>query len=301
MEKRRFGRTGIDVGVLGFGAAEIGYEQASPVTVDRMLGIAVDAGVNVIDTAECYGASEALLGQSMGHRRSSFYLFTKCGHSSGFDLPDWHPELLRRSIDRSLERLQTDYVDVINLHSPPLDILQRGEAIGVLEEARAAGKTRWIGCSNDGDAARYAIECGAFDVLETTVNIADQEAISLTLPLAHTASIGVIAKRPIANAAFCFSARADVGPYSQVYWDRLRELDYDFLKSGETQDHVLQALGYTLAQPGLHVAIVGTKSADRWRQNATTAASMSPLPAAEIRAIRDRWTAIASASWIGQR
>jgi len=113
MERRRLGRTGLEVSALGFGGAEIGYQDASLDMVERLLGSALDAGLNVIDTAECYAGSEELIGQAVSHRREHFYLFTKCGHASGFELPDWDPKMLEQSIDRSLRRLRTDRVDLV--------------------------------------------------------------------------------------------------------------------------------------------------------------------------------------------
>ena len=83
MEKRQFGKTDMKVSVLGFGGAEIGFEKATVDAVARLLGDALDAGLNVIDTAECYLQSEELIGQAVASRRNEFYLFTKCGHPEG--------------------------------------------------------------------------------------------------------------------------------------------------------------------------------------------------------------------------
>src|ERR687889_377037 len=127
MEKRTLGKTGMEVSILGFGGAEIG--DATRETVERLLGSALDAGLNAIDTGECYGNSEALIGQAVGHRRGEFFLFTKCGHASGIDLPDWDPRLLEQSIDRSLERLRTDCLDLVQLHSCGEDKLRQGDVI----------------------------------------------------------------------------------------------------------------------------------------------------------------------------
>ena len=94
MEKRAFGRTGMEVSALGFGGAEIGFENADADTVARLLNSALDAGLNVIDTAECYLASEELIGQAVADRREEFFLFTKCGHPDGLGVADWRPESL---------------------------------------------------------------------------------------------------------------------------------------------------------------------------------------------------------------
>ena len=80
MQRRPFGRTDMQVSVLGFGGAEIGFEKATPDAVAALLGDALDAGLNVIDTAECYLQSEELIGKAVSSRRDDFYLFTKCGH-----------------------------------------------------------------------------------------------------------------------------------------------------------------------------------------------------------------------------
>src|SRR5262249_21004747 len=192
MEKRNFGRTEMQVSVLGFGGAEIGFEGASQATVSDLLATALNTGVNVIDTAECYPGSEELIGKAIhGHRRS-FYLFTKCGHPDGLAKEDWRPESLLASIERSLRRLQVNYVDLVHLHSCSLAELKQGDVIVALEKARDQGLTRYIGYSGDGAAARYAVDCGRFDSLQTSVSIADQEAIDLTLPRAAQRKMGVI-------------------------------------------------------------------------------------------------------------
>src|SRR5437763_1874084 len=120
-----------------------------------------------------------------------------------------------------------------------------GAEIAALQEARQRGYTRYIGYSGDGQAARHAIECGAFDTLQTSVSIADQVAIELTLPLAQSRQMGVIAKRPIANAAWRYAQRPE-NAYHQPYWDRLQKLRYDFL-GGDPQQAAGTALRFTLS------------------------------------------------------
>ncbi|PYM94362.1 MAG: aldo/keto reductase [Candidatus Rokuibacteriota bacterium] len=296
MERRRLGRTDIVVSVLGFGGSEIGYQSVSARTVARLLGGALDAGLNAIDTAECYGDSEILIGKAIGSRRREVYLFTKCGHAGGWGRADWRRAPLLTSIERSLRRLATDHVDLIQLHSCSLDQLRRGEAIEALARARERGWARYIGYSGDGAAARYAIECGRFDTLQTSISIADQEAVELTLPLAVARQMGVIAKRPLANVAWRYE-RKPAESYYETYWSRLRRLDYRFLKSPDTA--VATALRFTLSAPGVHTAIVGTTKPERWLENAALLRDGALAPA-EFERIRARWREVADASWDGQ-
>jgi len=103
-----------------------------------MITGALDAGLNVIDTAECYEDSEALIGRAARAHRSELYLFTKCGHGRGWR-ENWRPAALHESIERSLRHLRTDHLDLIQLHSCSLAELRRGEVITALERARARG------------------------------------------------------------------------------------------------------------------------------------------------------------------
>jgi aryl-alcohol dehydrogenase-like predicted oxidoreductase len=285
----------MEASILGFGGSEIGYQRVSGRTVARLLGSALDAGLNVIDTAECYENSEELIGRALGARRAEVHLFTKCGHGAGWSRADWRPAALLSSIERSLRRLATDHVDLIQLHSCSLAHLRRGDVIDALERARERGWVRYLGYSGDGEAARYAIECGRFDTLQTSVSIADQQPLDLTLPLARERGMGVIAKRPLANVAWRY-ARKPAEPYYQTYWSRLRALEFDFL---DDEAAVATALRFTLSAPGVHTAIVGTTKPDRWQANAALLAA-GPLPAADFERIRARWRAVATGTWEGQ-
>ncbi len=294
MEHRILGKTGLSVSVLGFGGAEIGFEDASTDTVERLLGAALDAGLNVIDTAECYNTSEELIGRAVSGRRSHYHLFSKCGHASGFDLPDWNPEMLMQSIERSLQRLQTGHLDVLQLHSCDEETLRRGDVIEVVQRARDEGKTRFIGFSGDGAAARYAVECGVFDTLQLSLSVLDQEAIDALLPAAAAREMGVIAKRPIGNAAWQHATLPD-NSYHQDYWKRAQDLKFDFLQ-GDAPNGIATALRWTLGAPGVHTAIVGTTKPDRWQENADLLKN-GALPQPEWDAIRARWTEVAAPDW----
>ncbi len=290
MEKRLLGKTGMQVSVVGFGSYKMsGKPGGSTIKeVERLIGSVLDAGVNVIDTAECYGESEELIGRAIGHHRGNMYLFTKCGHAAGLDLPDWSPRLLEQSIERSLQRLRTDHLDLVQLHSCSRELLQQGEVIEVLQRARAAGKTRYIGYSGDWRAALFAVKCGAFDVLQTSVNLADQESIELTVPQARARQMGVIAKRSLANTAW--KSRQDPSDSAvAIYSQRLDALNYDFLK-GSLDGATRMALRFTLSVPGVDMALIGSTNPEHWQHNtALIAAGSGSLSQAEFEAIRARW------------
>jgi aryl-alcohol dehydrogenase-like predicted oxidoreductase len=298
MERRQLGKTDMQVSVLGFGGSEIGYESASEETVGKLLNSALDAGLNVIDTAECYQNSEELIGKTVGNRRQDFYLFTKCGHPRGIGSEDWSAPSLLESVERSLRRLKTDCVDLIQLHSCSESVLRRGDAITAMQSAREKGYTRHIGYSGDSLAGKFAVECGAFDVLQTSINIADQEALELTLPLAREKQMGIIAKRPIANAAWK-EEHKPIDSYHHVYWDRLSKLHYDFIQQRPLEGSIAHALRFTLSVPGVHTAIVGTTKPERWFENAKMI-EMGSLSEGEFGAIRGRWDDVRSRTWIGQ-
>ncbi len=294
---RILGKTALNVTALGFGGAEIGFNEVGVEAAEKILNAALDAGLNTIDTAECYRESEVLIGQAVGHRRAEYHLFTKLGHgkNAGLDYPDWAPELLEKSIHRSLQRLRTDHVDLLQLHSCDLADLEKGDVITILEKFKKDGKTRFIGYSGDNAAALWAVNSGRFDTLQISVNIADQAGIA-TISAANRAGMGVIAKRPVANAAW-ITGQKPTNSYAHGYWDRLQKLQYDFL-SLPVEASVAHALRFTLSIPGVSTAIVGTMHPERWPQNLYTVAKGNLLQT-EYGAIRTRWDNVANADWVG--
>jgi aryl-alcohol dehydrogenase-like predicted oxidoreductase len=193
--------------------------------------------------------------------------------------------------------LQTDHLDLLQLHSCSADLLRQGDVIRCLQDLKAAGKTRHIGYSGDGDDAMFAIETGAFDTLQTSVNIADQRSIDTIVPAAAARGMGVIAKRPIANAAWKYS-ELPADAYAYEYWRRLKQIDYLFLRAN-LSEAVGTALRFTLSVPGVACAIVGTKSEERWRENLGLVLQPE-LPKEQFEAIRTIWRDRASPEWVGQ-
>ncbi|MER2561032.1 MAG: aldo/keto reductase [Myxococcaceae bacterium] len=300
MMQRAFGRTGLEVSVLGFGGAELGFDEGvTDQQVAALLHPAIDAGLNVIDTASAYLASEQLLGRALVGRRDTVHLFTKCGATDGFSRSDWSARGIRAQLEQSLRALKTDRVELLQLHSCGIDTLERGEAIDTLEALKREGKTRFIGYSGDGDAAVWAVTCGRFDALQTSINVADQLVLEQALPLAAKASMGVIAKRPVANVAWRYGDGGPDDGYHSSYWRRLRTLDFEFTKL-PLKEAVGIALRFTAFQPGLSTAIVGSSSPGRWAENAALLAQ-GALSAEELAAIRTRWKERAKSDWVGQQ
>ena len=189
-------------------------------------------------------------------------------------------------------------MDLLQLHSCSESELRKGDVIEALKRARERGYTRYIGYSGDSQAALYAVKCGDFDTLQTSVSIADQEAVDLLLPAAVERNIGVIAKRPVANVAWQNGNRPPGDSYGRPYWDRLQKLKYDFLQK-DLKESVAVALRFTLSVPGVHTAIVGTSKPGRFGENAAVLAA-GPLPKDVFETIRTRWREIASDHWLGQ-
>ena len=149
MDKTTLGRTGIEVTRLGLGLAEISrQEQRGGETADasHVLNLALDIGINFLDTAACYASTEALIGSAVSHRRDEFFLASKCGHAVDTDAEPWTAELIAESVDRSLRRLDTDYLDILQLHSCDLDVLKRGEVIEALVSRSRTGQdpVHWV-------------------------------------------------------------------------------------------------------------------------------------------------------------
>lgn len=258
MDKRQLGKTDMHVTRLGVGLSEIG-SGVSAETASEVLNTALDLGINFLDTAECYDDSEELLGRAVSHRRNEFFLATKTGHVSGdFTGKDWSANVVRDSIDRSLKRMKTDYVDLLQLHSCSVAVLEKGEVIQILQEAKQAGKTRYIGYSGDNDAAMWAVESGLFDTLQTSFNLVDQKARFGLFEKAKAKNMGIIVKRPIANGAW--GAAKSPSGYAQGYFERSQKM----LALGEIPEapdnRILLALGFTLAHDEVDTAIVGTKT-----------------------------------------
>ncbi|MBW4040723.1 MAG: aldo/keto reductase [Acidobacteria bacterium] len=286
-EQRRFGDTGLTVSAIGLGAGQIGEPDVTEAEAREVLCTALDLGVTLIDTAHGYKASEERIGRHLAARREEFILSTKGG--AGVDgHEDWTPGALRASIDLSLRRTRSERIDVFHLHSCPTGVLQRGDLQDTLDAAVAAGKVGVAAYSGDNSHLVVAADSGRFGSIETSVNIADQW--NLRNVVGRRPELGVIAKRPIANAAWRFADRP-VGDYAERYWERLRALGYERGELGWTE----LALRFTAFAPGVHTAIVGTAKVENLRGNLALA-DRGPLPAEVLSRLDETWRRV-GADW----
>jgi aryl-alcohol dehydrogenase-like predicted oxidoreductase len=302
MDKRMLGKTGLSVSPLGFGAAELGFLRVEQRECDRILNGVLDSGITLIDTAGCYVDSEQKIGIAIAHRRDEFVLATKCGHKVDESMArDWTGQIVRDGVARSLRRLNTDHVDILHLHSCGRAELDREELIGALIECKRKGQTRFIGYSGDAEAAEHAVHMGVFDCLETSVSIADQQAIKTYLPRARRINLGVTAKRSIANA--CWRDLSQVNPfyaqYARPYVLRLQKMGITPESLGFDGPWIELALRFVAFEPHVDCAIVGGRSLEHIRENVRMVGK-GALPAKVVRAIRDAWLKNDDGSWKGE-
>ena len=309
MEMRDFGKTGLKVSALGFGGAPVGYLETDRRQVAEILNTLLDRGVNLIDTAASYRGSEEAIGEAVGHRRDDYVLVSKCGQAfDDIEGAAWSALAIEQTVERALRRLKTDHIDVMLLHSCDQEILKAGEALGALVKAREAGKVRFVGYSGDNEAAVHAAGLDEVAVIETSISLCDQANIDTVLPLARRNNIGIMAKRPIANAAWKDAAeqRGIYVNYAKTYAERLAKMaiapaDLGFPgEVGAAWSEI--ALRFTLSQPGVTTAIVGTTNTTNVERN-VDALSKGKLAENVVAALRQAFRqaeAAAEEPWPGQ-
>jgi aryl-alcohol dehydrogenase-like predicted oxidoreductase len=287
MEITTLGNTDLKVSRLGVGLAEIGTLTGVS-TASQLLNEALDGGINFLDTAACYGNSEEWIGLIASHRRHEYILATKAGHVIDGDKGrEWTYQTIVDSIERSLKRMKTDYLDLVQLHSCGVDVLKQGDVILALQNAKRVGKTRFIGYSGDNVAALWAIESGHFDTLQTTFNLVDQKARKEVIPQAKVKGMGIIAKRPIANAAWGASVSFDTA--HEWYRQRSQSIIDMGAIVGLPDDPILLALGFVLAHEEVDTAIVGTRNPDHMRTNIELVKSQLPISVEIVQELHRRF------------
>ena len=292
MEKRAFGQTGLSVSVLGFGSMHLNDERSSDGDAGRLLNQVLDAGINLIDTARGYGLSEERIGRYLAHRRSEYLLSTKVGYGIP-GVADWTYDCIVAGVQAACQRMHTDVIDIVHLHSCPLPVLQRGDVVRALEDCQSSGKLRVAAYSGDNAELRWAIDSGRFGSVQTSVSVCDQFNLTQHLPQAQSRRVGVIAKRPLAGAVWRFSDRPGDEAEGR-YWDRFRAMGMDpqGLDWGEL------ALRFAAFAPGVASAIAGTHKPENFQRNLDIVergpldAALQALITQTFAACNDGWNSI---------
>lgn len=211
MKYRDLGRTGIKVSAVGFGAWAIGgnlhgnsYGPTEDKTSIDAIEKALDLGCNFFDTADSYGwgHSEELLGKTLKGKRDRVIIATKVGSDfyQGYGYQTFTPDYVRFALDKSLERLRTDYIDLYQFHNPPLSVIEDKESFVVLEKLKAEGKIRaWgvsVGTYEEGLAA---LKVTRPDSLQVPYNMFMKESEADLFPQAATMGCAIIAREPLSN------------------------------------------------------------------------------------------------------
>jgi aryl-alcohol dehydrogenase-like predicted oxidoreductase len=277
MEKRIFGRTGMQVTVLGYGAMELRHlNQADAGTI---LNAVLDQGINYIDTSPDYGPSESYIGSTIAHRRSEYFLASKCGcnidETGKGQSPAhvWSRAQLNKNIENSLRLLKTDYLDVWQLHGTlPTEVPggRSDETIQALQEIKASGKVRWIGLSYKNGGAgdplfpdgythayiRHFLDLGVFDMMQVVYG----GMVRRNETAIHTAAglgLGIV-------------ARGVVKQYQPDFPERFVKAGLaELCQPGENMSQFL--LRFALSHTGIGTMIIGTRSADHLALNVVAA------------------------------
>jgi aryl-alcohol dehydrogenase-like predicted oxidoreductase len=286
MQRRTFGQTGLAVPILGFGAMQAGDPQLSDGDAARLLNHALDIGLTLIDTARAYGLSEERIGRHLAHRRDEYVLSTKVGYGIAGH-PDWTYDCIVAGVDAARDRLRTDVIDVVHLHSCGSELLEDGAVASALERCASDGKLRVAAYSGDGPALRYAIASGAFGSVQASVNLCDQQALR---PLAEAGAcgLGTIAKRPLAGQPWRQrepSADAVHAEYASRFAALQPELGF------VADDWEALALRFVAYEPGVDCVIVGGTNPRHLESNLAAVLS-GPLDPSRRAAVRDAFRRI---------
>ena len=279
----KLGRTGIAATRLGYGAMELRDSNTKwPIEdphAEQVLNTVLDEGINYIDTADCYGRSEDFIGRFLSRRRSEFTLATKCGCIPNGKL--WTKENLQTGVERSLKRLQTDYIDVMQLHGASVREVEDGDLLDALEKMRDQGKVRWIGASTSSPNLGPFIDSGDFDVFQIPYS-GFSRANENWISKAADADMGTIIRGGVAKG------EPGEGKGKAEGWALWEKAVLDDLRA-QDESRTAFMLRLSLSHPGIHTIIVGTQNPQHIRENVRTA-QRGPLPSDVLMEAKRRLT-----------
>jgi len=291
MIKKELGRTGLQVTQLGYGSMGLrgprtwGVRVVSDSDADVFLNAVLDAGINFIDTSPDYGVSEERIGQFIASRRSEYILATKCGcdyqqHDDHLEvIHTWTRDVLLRNLETSLERMQTDCIDLMQFHGGDAETIKCAGLVETLLEFKAQGLIRFIGSSNSIPNLQGMIELDVFDTFQIPYSCLAPSHHDLITAAADTGA-GIIIRGGIAHG----------GPDAEIQRPALNDAwtaaGLDDLLSEEMNRAEL-ILRYTLSHPHCHTTIVGTCNHDHLAENVRTL-DKGPLPADVYQEVTNR-------------
>jgi aryl-alcohol dehydrogenase-like predicted oxidoreductase len=308
MRYRTLGKTGLRVSVVGLGTM-VHAGHFGPMRDEESLGAidaALDLGVNFIDTSDAYGAgySETLLGQALKGRRDKVVIATKGGNvMTGPDRGkrNFAPAYIDNVLHESLKRLQTDYIDLYQLHNPTVDVIEKGDVWEVLERRKKEGKIRHYGVSiNTMEEGVAAVREGRSATIQVEYSLLVQEPAEAFFPSAQAANIGIIARVPLKRGILTgkmiaadetrfqgedVRARSFKGEAFRKELAKAEQLR--FLVHGPVQSMVQAAIAFCIAHPAVTLTIPGARNAAQMRENA--AGADIDLPTEDLKKVAELW------------
>lgn len=296
MKYRVLGKTGLKVSEVGFGAWAIGgntHGNSYGPTDDKLslaaIERALELGCNFFDTADVYGHghSEELLGQALAGHRSEVIIATKVGGDfyHGSARMNFNPDYLEFALGKSCERLGSDYIDLYQLHNPPIQLIKDGRVFKTLEKLKASGKIRHYGISiHDPQEGILAMKDRELGAIQVAFNILRQEAKNQLFREATKNNVGIIAREPLANGFLAGKLK----PESSFLQGDIRHnfpLDYiSQLTAAADKLRFLESNTRTLAQAGIRfvldhkdisTVIPGAKTREQVNEDFTSSESPS--------------------------
>jgi aryl-alcohol dehydrogenase-like predicted oxidoreductase len=287
VEKRNIGS--LEVSVVGIGCNNFGWRIDAAATA-KVVDAALDAGINFFDTADIYakGESEQFLGQALGPRRNHIVLATKFGLPMDDQRKGAKPAYIKQAIEDSLRRLNTDHIDLYQLHKPDPDT-PIADTLSTLDELVKAGKVREIGCSNFSAEqireAEAAVKAGAarFVSVQNDYSMLNRAPEPDVLPECLRSKLAFIPYFPLANGLLTGKyrkgkplpqgTRGGDGWGPKVFTeDNLSKVEA-LIQFAGTGGHTLLelAISWLLAQPAVSSVIAGAKTADQAHSNSAAA------------------------------
>lgn len=315
MNLRAFGNTDLKVSEFGLGCARIGgIFQGDANSFLRLFSAAADSGINFFDTADMYsqGESEVLLGKAFRKQRSRIIIATKAGYclptrrrfaarikpllrpliralkirrdrlpsgARGALSQDFSPAYLRQAVEGSLRRLRTDYIDLLQLHSVPLNVVMSGEWEPVLDDLKRSGKIRHYGLSVDAlDAGLAGLQYTGVASEQCLLNLLEQGSARELIPRAQAQGVAIIAREILANGLL---VKAEGEVDVQGYCSSPEEVPKRVAQLAEYRAQAAQqgislaalALRYASRLDGVSVALIGARSVDQLRNMLIQAAT----------------------------